>query len=196
VTALLFSLPIVLSLAGSPAASQEQAAKLPSGPETFHLTATATAEGEVSGSVTVPIVVRLERYTPEFARTALTDALKYRGYPGFLLGLRGAPRVGSLEVGGRTSAIRWAVQTPAGDGRTITIVTDSPVFFVGLGKPGAKATKGYETAVMKLELDAKNHGQGVMAAAARVKPDGAGGVVIDDYAQKPLTLRTAPAPVK
>jgi hypothetical protein len=182
----------LLVAAGAVSPAQEPATKAPSGPETFSLTATATGRGEVTGSVTVPVVVRLERYTPEFARTAMLDSLKHRGYPGFLLGLRGAPRVGWLDAGGRTFAVRWAVQTPAGAGRSITIVTDAPVFFLGLGKPDAKAPKGYEVAVLKLDLDANGRGEGLMAGAARVKPDGSGGIVLDDYAGAPLTLRTAP----
>jgi hypothetical protein len=189
-------IPLVIGFAGATAPAQEPAAKLPSGPETFHLTATATGRGEVTGSVTIPVVVRLERYTPEFARSALSDALTHRGYPGFLLALRGAPQVGLLDAAGRTFAIRWAVQTPAGAGRTITIVTDAPVLFVGLGKPDAKPAKGYEVAVLRLDLDAGGRGEGLMAAAARVKPDGSGGVQIDDYAQAPLALRTAPPAVK
>ena len=70
-------------------------------------------------------------------------------------------------------------------GRTITIVTEKPVFFFGARKPDAKSTAGYEVAVMKIELDQAGRGNGVMAAAARVKPDGAGGVIIDQYAETP-----------
>lgn len=123
----------------------------------------------------------------------MTDGLKYRGYPGFLAALRDSPVVGSLEVGGRKFPIRWARQEASGARRTITIVTDKPVYFVGLGKPGAKSTAGYEIAVAKLDVDASGAGEGILAAAARVKPRDVTDVEIDDYAETPLKLSVLPA---
>jgi hypothetical protein len=75
----------------------------------------------------------------------------------------------------------------------VTIVTDKPVFFIGLGQPDAKSTKGYEVAVARLDVRAGGDGDGIMAAAARVKPDGEGGVRIDDYADEPVKLTIVPA---
>lgn len=164
-----------------------QADRTASGPETFQVTATASGRN-AAGTLTVPMTIRIDRYTSEHARTAMTDGLKYRGYPGFVAALRDAPVVGSLEVGGQKFAIRWARQEPKGAGRTITIVTEKPVYFVGLGKPGAKSPAGYEVAVAKLDLDASGAGDGIMAAAARVKPRDVTDVQIDDYAEAPLKL--------
>jgi len=84
--------------------------------------------------------------------------------------------------------IRWARQVDAAAGRTISIVTDTPVYFVGGGRRGAKPTAGYEVAVALLTLDKSGHGTGTMAAAARVKPGGETGVRIDDYAETPVKL--------
>lgn len=194
-TVVLFS--VLMAAAGlmAPAAQQPTGAT-PVGPETFQVTATVKGTGAVTGTVTVAMTLRIDRYTPEHAKVAMTDALKYRGYPGFLLALRDSPIAGSLEIGERKFVVRWANQEPAGAGRTITIVTDTPVFFFGSRRPDPKPTKGYEVAVMKLDVDAAGRGSGVMAAAARVKPTGTGGVQIDQYAETPLTLTVVPAAAK
>jgi hypothetical protein len=163
------------------------------GPETYQVNGTIAGEGAVAGSVTVTMTLRLDEYSPERARAVMTDALKYRGYPGFLLALREAPIVGSLDIGDQKFMIRWAHQVPSGAGRTITIVTDTPIFFFGARKPGAKSTKGYEVAVMKIEVNEAGRGDGTMAAAARIKPDGSGGVILDQYAETPLKLTVARA---
>jgi hypothetical protein len=157
-------------------------------PETFDLVGTVSASGSVKGGITVPMTVSLERYTPDFERTKMTDGLKYNGYPGFLNALRQAPQVGTLEVAGDTFKIRWARQQANDAGRVISLVTDEPVAFIGSGKRGAKPTAGYEVAVIQLTLDKAGHGSGTMAAAARVKPGGETGVRIDSYADRPVTL--------
>lgn len=174
-----------LALAAALAAPQ---AAPPAGPETFDVVATVTPSGSAKGSVTANIAVTLERYTPEHERTKMTDGLKYNGYPGFLNALRDAPQVGTLEVAGQTFAIRWAHQVPSDGGRIVTLVTDTPVFFVGGGRKDAKPKAGYEVAVMQLVLDKAGKGEGTMAAAARVKPGGETGVRIDNYADKPVKL--------
>jgi hypothetical protein len=43
-------------------------------------------------------------------------------------------------------------------------------------------------AVVEIRLDGTGQGRGTMAAAARVRPDGDGGVLLDDYAEQPITL--------
>jgi hypothetical protein len=158
------------------------------GPETLDLVATAAAGKNATGSVTVPITVQIDQYTPEHERTKMTDALKYNGYPGFLNALREAPKAGTLDVAGDKFDIRWAREIPTATGRTISLVTDKPVAFIGAGRTGAKSTAGYEVAVIQLTLDKTGHGTGTMAAAARVKPGGDAGVRIDSYADQPVKL--------
>ncbi len=137
--------------------------------------------------MSAPIQIHLERYTPDFDRTAVQEALRVGGYPGFVPALRKAPDVGYVELLGRRSTIRWARQTPSGTGRTIVVVTDKPVAFIG-GQGGTKSRAGYEVAVIQLKVDGSGSGTGTMAAAARVKPGGEAGVQIDDYAEVPVTL--------
>ena len=69
-----------------------------------------------------------------------------------------------------------------------TGVTDQPVYFIGGGRADAKPRQGFELAVVQLTVDDYGLGMGTMAAAARVKPDGSGGVVLEDYADDPIRL--------
>jgi hypothetical protein len=154
-------------------------------PETFLVTAQVVGP---SGTGTVELTIQINSYTVERDRTAIQEALRLGGYPGFLPALRHAPEVGYVELNGRKTAVRWARQQPGDKGRTISVITDIPLAFVGGAAVDAKPRAGYEVAVIQMQVDATGKGTGTMAAAARVKPGGATGVRIDDYAEKPITL--------
>jgi hypothetical protein len=156
-------------------------------PEVFTATAQAkNATGAVSGT----LEARVSRYTPEFDRGAVEMALRNGGYPGFLTALRKAPEVGQLIVaGGQPFAIRYAREKVEAGARTIVLVTDRPVYFIGGGRgEPTKPREGFEVAVVQIQLDATGKGSGMMAGAARVRPDGDGGVLLDDYAEQPIAL--------
>lgn len=154
-------------------------------PETFAATAQVKS---AAGTITAPIQIQIQRYTPDFDRTAVESALKGGGYPAFLTALQKAPQVGSVAAGDQTFAIRWAREVKTDKGRTIAIVTDTPMFFVGGGRKDPKPREGYRVGVIQLLVDDAGAGSGTMAAAARVKPGGESGVQIDDYAEAPITL--------
>jgi hypothetical protein len=155
-------------------------------PETF--TANLLALGGKGGAGSATLMINVQRYTPDSDRTAVEEALKSGGYPAFLTALRKAPEVGSVAFNDRKWAIRWARERPTRNGRMIVLVTDQPIHFVGGGAVDAKPRAGYEVAVIQMTVDDVGLGNGSMAAAARVKPDGEAGVVIDDYAEQPIKL--------
>jgi hypothetical protein len=175
----------VMALAASPRAVQTP--RNSGAPETFSANAQVKA---AAGAIAATILIQIQRYTPDFDRTAVETALKGGGYPAFLTALRKAPEVGSVTVGDQKFAIRWARDQKTAKGRTIVVVTDKPVFFVGGGSTTAKPRAGYEVAVIQLQMDEVGLGSGSMAAAARVKPGGETGVQIDDYADEPIKLVT------
>jgi hypothetical protein len=155
-------------------------------PEMFTANAQATAASGASAAATVQIEVR--RYTPDPDRAAVEGALKGGGYPAFLTALRKAPEVGTVSVGTQKWAIRWAREQSTATGRTIVVVTDQPMFFLGGSKANAKPRAGYEVGLIRMQVDAAGMGTGEMAAAARVKPGGETGVQVDDYAEQPIKL--------
>jgi hypothetical protein len=173
---------LCLCAAASAVAQQPRNAGVP---ETFG--AKAQAENAAGAAVSAPILIHVERYTPDFDRKTVEDALKFNGYPGFLTAVRKAPNVGYVELNGGKFTIRWARQTPSSTGRTIVVITDKPVAFLG-GATSGKPRAGYEVALIQLKVDGHGDGTGMMMAAARVKPGGETGVQIDDYAETPITL--------
>jgi hypothetical protein len=175
----------LMALAASPSARQSP--RNSGAPETF--SANAQVKG-AAGAIAATIQIQIQRYTPDFDRTAVEAALKSGGYPSFLTALRKAPEVGSVAVGDQTFSIRWAREQKNATGRTIVVVTDKPVFFVGGGRTDAKSRAGYEVAVIQLQVGEVGLGSGSMAAAARVKPGGDIGVQVDDYADEPIKLVT------
>jgi hypothetical protein len=157
-------------------------------PETF--IANAQVVGDNAGSTAV-VTIQINQYTDEKDRAKIQDALKFGGYPGFLPVLRKAPEIGFVELNGRKVIARWARQQTDPKGRrSISVVTDEPVFFVGGGDPDAKPRAGYDIAVIELDVNDIGLGTGTMAAAARVRPGGPTGVQVDDYSVKPVKLVT------
>jgi hypothetical protein len=169
--------------AGAPAAAQSGSQA--GAPETFN--AQASIKSAI-GAVTTTVQIVLDRYTPDAERAAVESALKIGGYPGFVSALRKAPGVGRVELGGQQSTIRWARQTTSPKGRTIVVVTERPVFFIGGGGAKSKPKEGYEVALVELIVDDNGHGTGSMAAAARIKLAPEGGVLVDDYADEMIAL--------
>ena len=168
-------------------AADAQQAKSAGAPETFG--GTARAENSVGVTVSSPVLVHIERYTPEFDRNAVAEALRVGGYPGFVPALKKAPIVGSVELGRRKFTIRWARETPSPTGRTIVVVTDAPMAFVSAGPGDARPKAGYQVGLIQLTVDGRGAGTGIMAAAARVKSGGETGVQIEDYGtDAPITL--------
>jgi len=180
---------LVAALAAAGAAQWVSAAQKPkayTAPETFTSPLQAHSKG---GSAAATIRIQIDRYTPEADRPSISDALKHGGYPNFLVALRKAPVVGAVEVGDVKVPVRWAREQPtAKGGRDISVVTESPVHFVGGGRADAKPRTGFEIAVVRLTVDELGLGTGTMAAAAKVKPDGQGGVSLEDYAEEPIKL--------
>jgi hypothetical protein len=175
-----------LAAASAPVVAQ-QSPRNSGAPETF------TANAQVksgAGAMAATLQIQIQRYTPDFDRTSVESALKGGGYPAFLTALRKAPEVGTVGAGDQKFAIRWAREQKTAKGRTIVLVTDKPVFFVGGGRADAKPRAGYEVAVIEMTVDDVGLGSGRMAAAARVKPGGESGVQIDDYAEEPIKLVT------
>jgi len=173
-------------LLGVPAGAGAQSVPSPSQPEVITGTAQAkNATGAVSGT----LEVRLRRVTPAFDKQAVETALKEGGYPRFLTAIRNAPEVGQLVLGGGPPiAIRYARELVNAKGRNLVVVTDKPAYFIGGGRAESAPRTGFEVALIEIQLDAKGTGTGSMAGAARVRPNGDGGVILDDYAEALITI--------
>jgi hypothetical protein len=170
-------------LAGGGAAAQHKPSDTP-----VEFSATVQATGPL-GSVATTVQIHILKYTEERDRKALLAALVKNGYQAFLPALRAVPTVGYVQIKEQKWNLKWAHQQQTESGQSVTVATDQPIFFVGGGSANQKPRAGYELAVIRLEVDSIGMGKGSMAAAAKVKPAGDGqGVVVDDYADKPLPI--------
>lgn len=154
-------------------------------PESWRANAQITG---ARGGIAVIVTIQIDRYTNDADRDAIASALNEGGYAAFLDAFRKAPIVGAVSVGERSIPIRWARERVEGNLRHIAVVTDGPIHFAGAGALDAKPTAGFDLAVLDFKVDSVGMGSGTMAAAARVKPGGATGVQVDEYAGKPFTL--------
>jgi hypothetical protein len=155
--------------------------------ETFRARAEAKAAGGVAATT---LTIHIERYTTDTERQAAVTALERGQSAGLMAVLRKTPSTGFVEVGDRKWAIRYARQEPTPKGRHIVVVLDQPMFFLGGGELKPKGREGFELAVIEFEVDATGTGQGTMAAAARIRAGGPGGVELTDYSDEPITLVT------
>ena len=187
VTTLLIVLVCATIWVGAQGAAVQSGGATAGAPETFSATAQAKNSSSAASS---KLEARVNRYTPDFDRKTVEEALRLGGYPKFVIAIRNAPEVGQLVLGGGTPfSIRYAREKVEASGRSIILVTDRPVFFIGTGRAEpTKPRSGYEVAVLQIQVDGAGQGHGIMAAAARVRPDGNGGVRLDDYAEDPITL--------
>ena len=173
---------IVAALAVSPAAAVPQTA------ETF--TATATIKTVAAGaSATAPVRIALDRKMPQSEADKYSAAFKTGGAAALRKALAGVAPVGSVTLGAaKPVPVRIAFERAAGGGRLITIVTDTPLLFVGASLPGAKAKEGYEFGVIDIEVDAQGNGSGTVSPAAKIGLNPQGAFVVTDYSQELVRL--------
>lgn len=158
--------------------------KKPTAPEVFNARASVPSE---AGRGDAYVTIRVDLYTAKKDLDRMESALKDGGSAAFVQALKGSPVAGRFEVGSRTVSIRYAKQVDGDKGRTITLVLDTPVYFIGGGVPGAKPREGFDVAIVQLMMDPAGVGEGKMAVAAKVKP-GTDAPDIEAYEGQPIKL--------
>jgi hypothetical protein len=146
-------------------------------------TITATARVKTSGSVeaTAPVTVNLDRFSTDADRDKLLATLKQSGTAGVRALLLTFNPIGMVRVGSQNTVIKYAYPRTTGEGRLITVVTGSPILYVGAGLPGAPPKTGFDLGLLLLVVTTSGPGHGEMVPAAKVKLDQQGAVVADDY---------------
>jgi hypothetical protein len=175
---------VALALGGFGLASSPMAAQ--SSGEMF--TATASMKSEAA-SATAPVKISVTHFATDAERSSVMSALKTGGTPAMRQVLAGMKDAGSIEVGQRSTPIKYAYARPTGPGRLVTIVTAQPIIFLGAGLPEAKPKAGYDVAIALLVLEGNDSGHGELAPAAKVKINESGAVVVDDYGADKVWLK-------
>src|SRR5262245_11094691 len=135
--------------------------------ETF--TATAAIKTAAGASASAPVTITVTKLMTQSEADKFMAAFKTGGAAALRKALEGVPPVGSVKVGANAAApIRLSLARPTGSGRLITLVTDTPILFVGGSVPNAKPKEGYDFGVIDLEVNAAGAGSGLMSPAAKI----------------------------
>jgi hypothetical protein len=154
-------------------------------PEIF--TATASVKG-ASAQATADVRVQVDRYATEDQRAALIKAVRSGDAATVTKALASLPDAGYIELGERRTPVKFAGRQETPDGQLITVVTATPLVFLGAGLPAAKPTSGFDIAIAILEVKKSDPGMGELAPAAKVGVDKGGALVIQDYGKTVVVL--------
>lgn len=176
---------IVASLAVTLAVAAGLAAGAAQYPRDINVTAEYRTENV---SMTAKVTIHVDQLMRESNHERLITALRQGGYASFLPLFQRLPVLGYVQLDERKVDLRYARSQATEKGERLILVTDGPLYFVAGGAPDAKTRAGYALSIIDLHLDATGAGSGTMAAAARVKPDAEGNVVVDDYAENPIAV--------
>ena len=160
-----------LVAAGAPVALAQ------SGRDTF--TATASVKG-ASAQASAELRVEVHRYATDDERAVLTKAGRDGG-KAVQKTLATMSDAGFIQLGERRTPIKFARHLDTPDGQLITVLTASPILFLGAALPAAKPTTGFDIAVAILEIKKSETSTGELLPAAKIAVNDAGAVVIEDY---------------
>jgi len=153
--------------------------------ETFSATATVkTAKATSTASVTITVT----RLMTQAEADKFMAAFKSGGPAAVRKALEGVAPVGSVKVGSDAATpVRLSIERRTGGGRLITLVTDTPIRYVGGSAPGAKPKEGYDFGVVDLQVDDNGNGTGQIAPAAKITVN-QGAFVVSDYSAEVIRL--------
>lgn len=152
------------------------------------ITAVATVKTAGGTTATTPVSVTIARTTDSRETDTLVAAFKAGGAAGLRKAFKDVPPTGSIRIGGGDAVpTHFTLERATDKGRLLTILTETPLFFMGAGRPGAKPTAGYDFAVLDIEIETGGRGTGTLAPAARITVK-QGAFVVEDYAAELVRL--------
>ena len=173
--ATLWSAPLWLALVVTGGSASGQTGS----PETFTGSATVKSASGAEAGTTITVVV--DRIMTQGEADPLLAAFRAGGVDALKRALVGVAPTGSIRLGeGQQVTTRLTIARPTGEGRLLTIVSDTPIVYLGANKQGAKPQAGYDFAVLDLTVDTGGKGSGTLAPAAKVTVS-QGAFVVQDY---------------
>jgi hypothetical protein len=132
-------------------------------------------------SVTLTVVVR--RYASSAEREALIAAVKKGGAGSAHTLLAKRDTIGTVDVGGRKTPLKYAYAFDMNGRRQITLVTADPV-----AMPNVKHEPGYDVGFILLDVDASGSGVGEFVPAAKAHVDEQNAIVTENSSVGMLRL--------
>lgn len=142
-----------------------------------------TAAPTGSGKPSMPLTVTVRRYATSAEREALIAAVKKGGAGSAHTLLAKRDTIGTVDVGGRKTPLKYAYAWDLNGRRQITLVTADPVAMADV-----KHEPGYDVGFILLDLDASGSGTGEFVPAAKVHVDEQNAVVAENSSAGMLRL--------
>jgi hypothetical protein len=159
---------IVLTCAASSARAQG---------DTF--TATAALKGSGGATASTPVTVSVRQYTSDGERNEILAALK-KGMPEARAFLAKREDLGSIQIGGRLTTIKYAYAHTTPAGRLIAVAAIEPIALPDTGTPNAQPRAGFDAGVIFLDLPASAPASGQLIPNASIRVDADGSIVAED----------------
>ena len=150
--------------------------------------ATAAIKTAAGAAATAPVVIEVTRKMSQQEADKMTSAFAAGGAAALRKALTGVAPTGSIQIGsGKPTPTRLTLERPSDRGRLLTIVTDTPLMFLGAGLPDAKSKQGFDFGIVDITIDAQGSGSGTMSPAAKVTVK-QGVFVVDEYSGELVRL--------
>lgn len=154
--------------------------------ETITATATVTTRSGVTS--TAPLTVIIDRFSTDSDRDEILAAIKSGGTDAVRNLLLPRGPIGSVIVGTAATSIKYAYERVTPEGRLITVVTATPMAYVGGSVPGAPVKYGLYVGLVMLEVKTAGAGHGELAPATKIRLDAQGAIVTEDYSDDVVQL--------
>jgi hypothetical protein len=142
-------------------------------------TATAAVKNTSGGASTTPLTIVVDKFSTAAERESLLKALREGNTTGRDL-LAKRPTVGSVQIGGRSTPIKYAYAVSTGDQRLITVVTGSPIGLDGAGSAAPATQPGFDLGLVLLELPSSGAGTGDLVAATKIRVERDNSIVTEN----------------
>jgi hypothetical protein len=146
-------------------------------------TGTAAFAGGAAGKSSVLLTVIVRRYATSAEREALIAAVKKGGAGSAHTLLAKRDTIGTVDVGGRQTPLKYAYAWDLNGRRQITLVTADPIAMTDV-----RHEPGYDVGFILLDLDASGSGAGEFVPAAKIHVDEQNAVVAENSSTGMLHL--------
>ena len=162
------------------------ATSIQTGAETF--SATAAIKTASGAQATAPVTITVTRKMSQAEADKLTSAFAAGGVAALRKALIGVQPTGTIQIGtGKATPTSLKLERPSDRARLLTIVSTTPLMFVGAGLPDAKPQQGFDFGIVDLVIAADGTGAGTMSPAAKVTVK-QGVFVTDEYSGELVRL--------
>jgi hypothetical protein len=146
------------------------------------ITALAGMTSAAGVATSTPLTLLIERFATDAERNALVRAVKKDGTEAARLLLMKRDDMGSLQLGGRTVAVKYVFELAFGGVRLITAMTTESILVPGEGLRGSNSTRTSGLGLVLVEITEGGTGSGeIIPAAGRIRVDDEDAIVTEAY---------------